>query len=101
MENANKTEKKTYDWLKPYQFKKGNPGGPGRPPGKSLKTFVREYFEGLDDDAKMEFLQQIDPKVAWEMAEGKPESSNKLDAKIEHSVSEESKELILKALEDI
>jgi len=98
--DTTKTHNKSYEWLKPYQSKKGNPGGPGRPPGKSLKTFVREYFESLDDDAKMEFLNKIDPKMAWEMAEGRPDSKTEVDAKIEHKVDKETKDMIAKALDD-
>lgn len=98
---ATKTNKKTYDWLKPYQFKKGNPGGPGRPRGKSLKTFVREYFETLDDNAKMDFLEKIDPKTAWEMAEGKPDTKSTLDANVSHKVDKETMELMEKALRDM
>lgn len=69
-------KQQNYDWLKPHQWKKGQSGNPkGKKPGtKSLKTFVREYFEQLDDEEKMEFLKNIDPKIAWEMAEGKPET---------------------------
>lgn len=95
-------KKQNYDWLKPTQFKPGQSGNPkGRPPGKSLKTYVREYFESLSDEGKKEFLNQIDPKTAWEMAEGKPDTKNTLDAKVEHSVDEESKAMIQKALDDI
>jgi hypothetical protein len=73
--DGEKQQQKQYDWLKAHQWKPGQSGNPnGRPPGKSLKTFVREYFEQLGDDEKMEFLKHVDPKTAWEMAEGKPET---------------------------
>lgn len=79
-DQAENQHQKQYHWLEKHQWKPGQSGNPnGRPPGKSLKTFVREYFENLDDDAKMDFLAKIDPKTAWEMAEGKPDTKNQTD----------------------
>jgi hypothetical protein len=70
----NKKQNKT-PWLDPYKFKAGQSGNPkGRPPGKSLKTWVREYFEQLPEEDKMDFLNRIDPEMAWRMAEGNPEN---------------------------
>ena len=75
-----KQDKKQYDWLKPYQFKPGQSGNPGgkKPGTKSLKTWLREYFEGLDDNEKMEFFKNIDPELAWKMAEGNPQTNTDL-----------------------
>jgi len=69
-----KTYQKSYDWLKPHHFKKGNAGGPGRPKGPTLKTWVRNHFESMTDEERMEFLNKIDPIKAWEMGEGKAEA---------------------------
>lgn len=60
---------------KPWLFKKGQSGNPaGRPKGsKSLKTYVKEMLEGMTDEEKLAFLEGVDKKVLWEMAEGKPQ----------------------------
>lgn len=88
---------------RPWLYKKGQSGNPGgRPKGsKSLKTYIKERFERMTDEEREEFLDGLDKKVLWEMGEGKPDTKNTLDAKIEHTIAPETKELIEKALEDL
>lgn len=52
-------------------FKVGNPGG-GRPKGKTLKEFAREYLQTLPDDKKIEYLSELPKDIVWRMAEGNP-----------------------------
>ena len=61
---------KTID--KPWLFKKGNPGGPGRTPGKSLKEYSREYLASLTDKERQEYLEGLPKIEIWKMAEGQP-----------------------------
>lgn len=84
MENTQEQYKRTYDWLKQYQFQKGQSGNPGgRKKGvKSLKSFVKEFLENLDDEQKSEFLTAIgNPELAWKMAEGNPENKSDFTSK--------------------
>lgn len=83
MEGKTKKQyKKQYDWLKPYQFKPGQSGNPeGKTPGKSLKTYLREYFESLSPEEKAEFFRHIDPEMAWRMAEGNPATQTDVTSK--------------------
>jgi hypothetical protein len=69
MENV--TQKRL--WLKAYQWKTGQSGNPnGRPKGKTLKEWVREYLFSLSDVDKAKFIAHISPDLAWKMAEGQP-----------------------------
>lgn len=67
------TEKQVAKQLQPYQWKKGQSGNPnGRPKGKTLKEFAREYLESLPDDEKLEYLASLPTDIVWKMAEGNP-----------------------------
>ena len=70
-----------YAWLKPTQFKKGESGNPsGKPKGaKSMKTFLRERFERMPIKQRIDFLNKIEPSVAWKMAEGNPKTEVEAD----------------------
>lgn len=58
--------------LLPYQWKKGQSGNiMGRPKGKTMKEYAREYLERMTDEERDEWLEGIGKDKIWEMAEGK------------------------------
>lgn len=67
-------KKQRYDYIRGYQFVKGQSGNPGgRPKGsKSLKTFAREYLETLPPEEKIRFMEALPEELVWKMAEGAP-----------------------------
>ena len=68
--------------LQPYTWKKGQSGNPaGRPPGKTLKEFAREYLMSLPDDEKVEYLASLPTDIVWKMAEGNPANATALTGK--------------------
>lgn len=76
------TDKQVPKQLKPYIWKKGQSGNPnGRPKGKTLKEFAREYLESLPDDEKIDYLASLPTEIVWKMAEGNPHSTE--DHKVE------------------
>lgn len=75
----NTSEKQPPKQLQPYTWKKGQSGNPnGRPKGKTLKEFAREYLMSLPDDEKIEYLSSLPTEIVWKMAEGNPENKTDL-----------------------
>lgn len=72
MEDADKQRKKRGENLKPFQWKKGQSGNiMGRPPGKTMKEYARQYLERMTDEERDAWLEGLSKDVVWEMAEGK------------------------------
>lgn len=73
--------------IKPWQFKKGQSGNPkGRPPGKSLKERAKAMLNAMTEEEEQAFLEGIDKRVIWEMAEGKAKQDVELSGEVKSKV---------------
>jgi hypothetical protein len=60
--------------LQAHVYRKGMTGNPhGRPVGSfSMKEYVKRKLSTMTEEEREEFLEGIDKRVIWEMAEDKP-----------------------------
>lgn len=70
---------------RPWLYKKGQSGNPnGRPKGSiSMKTYIKNKLATMTDEEREIFLEGIDKKVLWEMAEGKAEAKAEVTGDID------------------
>lgn len=67
----------------------GHPGGPGRPKGKTMKEFAREYFLLKTDEEKIAYIEKLEekkPGFAWTMGEGNPANNLELSGELTSKV---------------
>ncbi len=65
------------------------PNPNGRPKGKTMKEFARDYYMLMNDTDKIEYiknLEKVKPGFAWQMGEGNPSNETDLTSKGEKMV---------------
>jgi len=55
--------------------------GPGRPKGKTMKEFAREFLMNQSDEEKKQWLRDIGKDTVWKMAEGNPHQGGSLEVR--------------------
>lgn len=74
--------------LQPYQFKKGQIPNPFGRSGKgiSLKERAKKMLAQMDDKEAEAYLNGLDKRTLWEMAEGKAKQDMELSGEITKKV---------------
>ena len=82
---------------RPWLYKKGQSGNPaGRKPGVfSLKEYVQKKLRAMTDEEREEYLEGLDKKTIWEMAEGKAKQDNDVNVS-----GEITKQVLVKFLDE-
>jgi len=87
MEEPAKQAINKVDYIKPYQWKKGQSGNiMGRPKNKTMKEYARQYLERMTDEERDEWLEGIEKDKIWEMSEGKAKQDLELSGEIQSKI---------------
>lgn len=66
----------------PHLWKKGQSGNIlGRPKGKTLKEYARQFLEKMNDEERDEWLEGLPKELVWKMAEGNPHQDTDVTSK--------------------
>ena len=69
--------------LLPFAYKEGQSGNPnGRPKGKTLKEYCRDFLAKMTDEEREEFLNGLPKEIIWRMAEGNPKQDTELSGEV-------------------
>ena len=72
---------------KPWLWKKGQSGNlAGRPKGITMKEYAKQYLSKLTEDERDEWLDGIEKKEVWKMAEGLPKADVELSGEITEKI---------------
>lgn len=59
----------------------------GRPKGKTMKEFARDFLMLMTDKEKEKWLKGLSPEIVWRMAEGNPHQTSENENKEEVTVN--------------
>lgn len=77
------TDKQKDNSAKPWLWKKGQSGNiMGRPKGKTMKEYARQYLERMTDEERDEWLEGLNKDIVWQMAEGKAKQDMDIQGEI-------------------
>jgi hypothetical protein len=61
---------------KPWLWKKGQSGNVlGRPKGKTMKEWAKDYLSRMSNEERDEFMEGIPKDIIWKMSEGAPQTN--------------------------